>query len=524
MSVFETNPVFAEKQDLTTIVVFGASGDLAKKKTFPALFQLFKNNLLPKHTRVVGYARTVMEHQDFVKKASSFIKDSQEKIDEFFKICSYVNGSYSQSEDFVRLRLKIEQGEADMKTEKVFYTSEKDICGRIIKNKLRVYYMALPPSVFISVSEKIKENVYDANVINHLVIEKPFGLDRESCKYLIDNIGKNFTESEVFRTDHYLGKEMVKNIIVLRFANKFYESVWNKDHIDNIQITFKEPFGTEGRGGYFDQYGIIRDVVQNHLAQVLSILAMECPKSLDAEDIRDSKAEVLRHIPPVTLDETLLGQYVKSTDGTKPGYLDDETVSKDSNTPTYASMVMHVDTDRWRGVPFIIKAAKAVETAKVVVRIQFKDVSTNLFPNISRNELVIQISPKESIYLKTVVKEPGLSNKIIMSSLELEYRDVFTKNIIPDPYAALLLDVIGNDHSNFVREDELDEAWRIFTPLLNSIDQGKIKPLPYPYGSRGPEGGDKFNAKFGGYVPTNLDYYWSENNEPLKKNNPQNKL
>ncbi|PWA00421.1 hypothetical protein BB558_003529 [Smittium angustum] len=496
MSAFDQSPGLSETQEFTTIIVFGASGDLARKKTFPSLFQLFRSNLLPRRTRIVGYARTVMTHDQFYSKATSNIKGSSAEITEFMKLCSYISGSYNQNEDFLRLRKA---------PHKVDY-----VVGSKISRRLRVYYMALPPSAFLMVSEKIKTNVYDDKVDNHLVIEKPFGFDQETSRELNSHLSVYFKESEIFRTDHYLGKEMVKNIMVLRFANTFYEASWNNKFISNVQLTFREPFGTEGRGGYFDQFGIIRDVMQNHLLQVLSVLAMEPPKSLDAEHIRDRKTEVLKHIPPVVLEETLLGQYTKSTDGTKPGYLDDETVNPNSNTPTFAATVLHINNDRWRGVPFIMKAGKAVESAKVVIRIQFKDESNNLFPKLARNELVIQISPKENIYLKTVVKEPGLSSDIIMTDLDLSYIHRFSDVLIPDAYASLLLDVIGSDHSNFVREDELDEAWRIFTPILKRIDEGNVKPLPYAYGTRGPQGASDFHIKFGGYKPTGLAYDWSQ--------------
>ncbi|OMJ18572.1 Glucose-6-phosphate 1-dehydrogenase [Smittium culicis] len=503
MSTFESRTQVKESHSVTSIIVFGASGDLAHKKTFPALFELFKANLLPKNTLVYGYARSVMDRDIFVKKATSYIKAPEEQVAKFMESVVYVSGSYDKVEDFVRLREIVDAGE-----KRVQLSLVKSAETEAKKDRLRIYYMALPPSVFVSVSENIKRSVYDANAENHLVVEKPFGFDQESSRVLNDQISKDWSESEIFRTDHYLGKEMVKNIMVLRFANMFYEAVWDNKHISNVQITFREPFGTYGRGGYFDQFGIIRDVMQNHLIQVLSILAMEPPASLNAEDVRDRKTEVLKFISPITLEDTLLGQYTKSEDGKELGYLDDPTVSNDSNTPTFAEHVVRIDNDRWRGVPWILKAAKAVDVAKVVIRIQFKDIESSVFPKLARNELVIEISPTNKIYLKTIVKEPGLSSRLTLSDLNLSYSAVFDKNLIPDAYASLLLDVIGTDHSNFVRADELDEAWRIFTPLLKRIEEEKIKPLPYAYGSRGPEGESDFHIRFGGYKPTKLDYKW----------------
>ncbi|KAJ1863512.1 Glucose-6-phosphate 1-dehydrogenase [Coemansia sp. RSA 2703] len=488
----------AAKNDVpTTIVVFGASGDLAKKKTFPALFHLFDQDLLPKRTRIIGYARTHMTVEDFHKRATSHFNPQAEKstVDKFLDICEYVSGKYDVDEDFQKLRSEIDRLEQESNID----TS----CERI-----HVYYMALPPSVFVDVATQIKNNVYDENCTNRVVIEKPFGHDLDSSRQLSKDIGSLFEESEVFRIDHYLGKEMVKNIMTLRFANVFYEAVWDRHYISNIQITFKEPFGTEGRGGYFDQFGIIRDVMQNHLLQVLSIVAMNQPKSLSAEDIRDSKTEVLKRILPIQLEDTMLGQYVGTSDGSKPGYKDDDTVPKDSITPTFAQCVMHVDNDRWRGVPWVIKAGKALDEAKMLIRIQFKDMPNSLFPNLARNELVIQVSPKESVYIKTIVKEPGLSTNLAMSELDLTYKTRYHDIKIPDAYATLILDVLNGDHSNFVRSDELDEAWRIFTPLLHQIENDRVKPLPYAYGSKGPDGVYQFVENRVGYKRTGLEYHW----------------
>ncbi|KAJ1957310.1 Glucose-6-phosphate 1-dehydrogenase [Dipsacomyces acuminosporus] len=487
----------AKRDRPTTIVVFGASGDLAKKKTFPALFHLFERGLLPKRTTIIGYARTQMDIGDFRKRVVSHFKSDakQQCVADFLNICEYISGKYDVDADFQSLKAEIDKQEA-----KVGVSLQDE--------RVHVYYMALPPSVFVDVSTQIKHNVYDETCINRIVIEKPFGRDLDSSRELSQQIGALFKEHEVFRIDHYLGKEMVKNILALRFANVFYETVWNRHYISNIQITFKEPFGTEGRGGYFDEFGIIRDVMQNHLLQVLSIVAMNQPKSLNSEDIRDRKTEVLRRILPIQLEDTLLGQYVGTRDGTKPGYKDDDTVPKDSITPTYAQSVLHVDNDRWRGVPWVIKAGKALDEAKMLIRIQFKDMPNALFPNLARNELVMQVSPKEAVYIKTIVKEPGLSTKLAMSELDLSYNKRYQNVNIPDAYATLILDVLNGDHSNFVRSDELDEAWRIFTPLLHRIEKEKVVPLPYEYGSHGPEGVYSFVKDRAGYTRTGLEYHW----------------
>lgn len=276
---------------------------------------------------------------------------------------------------------------------------------------------------------------------------------------------------------------MVKNLLIIRFGNEFLGSNWNRNHIDSVQITFKEPFGTEGRGGYFDEFGIIRDVMQNHLLQILTLLAMERPISFSSEDIRDEKVRVLRGMTAIEPKNVIIGQYGKSLDGTRPAYKEDETVPKDSRCPTFCAMVAFIKNERWDGVPFIMKAGKALNEQKTEIRIQFKDVTSGIFKDIPRNELVIRIQPNESVYLKMNSKLPGLSMQTVVTELDLTYRRRFSDLKIPEAYESLILDAMKGDHSNFVRDDELDASWRIFSPLLHYLDQKKdIVPMEYPYG------------------------------------------
>jgi glucose-6-phosphate 1-dehydrogenase len=475
-------------KDNTVIIVLGASGDLAKKKTFPALFGLYQQGFLPRDVKIVGYARTKMDRDDFLKRLTSNIKNPDnddtlgKKINEFKDLSTYVAGDYEKGEAFDELEKHIDEIESR-------YQSKE--CNRI-------FYLALPPSVFIPVSKNLKEHCYSRAGINRIIVEKPFGKDLESARELLGSIKQYWTEDETFRIDHYLGKEMVKNLLVLRFANVAMGAAWDKNSISNVQITFKEPFGTEGRGGYFDEFGIIRDILQNHLMQVLSIVAMERPVSFSAEDIRDEKVKVLRCIPPIERDDVLLGQYV-GADG-KPGYLDDDTVPPNSVCPTFAATTLFIHNPRWEGVPFILKAGKALNEAKVEVRIQFKDVTQGIFKDIARNELVIRIQPSEAVYIKLNAKTPGLHTRAIPTEMDLTYKRRFTETKIPEAYVALILDALKGDHSNFVRHDELDYAWKIFTPILHWID-GKSgappKPVSYPYGSRGPKELGAFVEKYG---------------------------
>ncbi|KAH8999287.1 glucose-6-P dehydrogenase [Lactarius akahatsu] len=484
-----------ELRDDTIIIVFGASGDLAKKKTFPALFGLYRDGFLPNGVKIVGYARTKMDEAEFHKRSTSYIKDPDQsqapKIEEFKKLSSYVSGGYEDSASFENL-------EKHLKSIESAYQSK-------VTN--RVFYLALPPSVFLPVAENLKKHNY-ASGVNRIIVEKPFGKDLDSSRELLGALKQHWTEDETYRIDHYLGKEMVKNILILRFANVAFSAAWDNRSISNVQITFKEPFGTEGRGGYFDEFGIIRDILQNHLLQVLSVLTMEQPVSFAAEDVRDEKVKVLRSITPIAREDTLLGQYV-SANG-KPGYLDDDTVPPNSSCPTFAATTLWIHNPRWEGVPFILKAGKAMNEAKVEVRIQFKDVPPGLFGNISRNELVIRIQPSESVYLKMNAKVPGLYTRALPIEMDLTYKRRFSDSKIPEAYEALILDALKGDHSNFVRHDELDVAWKIFTPILHWID-GKEgpppRPVPYPYGSRGPKELDAFVNKFH-FTRSSTEYSW----------------
>lgn len=480
--------------DNTTIVVLGASGDLAKKKTYPALFGLYKLQKLPKDVHIVGYARTKMDEAEAHKRITSYIKanddETKAKLEEFKKLTSYVDGAYDQDEAFQNL-------------DKYIAKFESKFSGP----GNRLFYLALPPSVFIPVSQGLKKNAYGKG-INRIVVEKPFGKDTESYRELSGALKKEWSEDETYRIDHYLGKEMVKNLLVLRFANIALSSAWDKNSISNVQITFKEAIGTEGRGGYFDEFGIIRDILQNHLLQVLSVLTMERPVSFSAEDIRDEKVKVLRAIPPIAREDTLLGQYVAANG--KPGYLDDDTVPPHSVCPTFAATTLWIHNPRWEGVPFILKAGKALNEGKVEIRIQFKDVTQGIFTNIGRNELVIRIQPNEAVYLKLNNKTPGLHTKTIPIEMDLTYKRRFADQHIPEAYESLILDAINGDHSNFVRDDELDVAWKIFTPLLHWIEgrDGKApRPLPYPYGSRGPQELDRFVQKYG-FKRVGQEYTW----------------
>jgi glucose-6-phosphate 1-dehydrogenase len=371
-----------------TIVVVGASGDLAKKKTYPSLLNLYDDNLLPKDTVIWGYARSNMTDEELRDRIRPYLlkgeqSHSPEVVEKFLSICRYQGGkSYGDIHAYTQLAKEIRDHEQNHS-----FSYE---CAYSCKHSNRLFYFAIPPNVFAETGLAIKQTCMqeESKGWTRLIVEKPFGRDLESFEVLNKTLSEHFTEDHLYRIDHYLGKEMVQNLTVLRFSNIWLERVWNNNDVQCVILTFKEPFGTEGRGGYFDQYGIIRDILQNHLLQALTLLAMEAPTTVEGpgagKAIRDAKVAVLNAIPPIQLEDAVLGQY--------EGYADDPTIeNKDTNCPTFAMLRLWINTPRWHGVPFILKAGKALNERKAEMRIQFKDApaATFLFPGevCPRNEL-----------------------------------------------------------------------------------------------------------------------------------------
>jgi len=450
-----------------------------------------------------------MDKDEFIRRILPFIDVTapdfnQEVLDAFVTRCNYIHGPYDGDEGYYLLEKVI--GEKERESDE---DGKEEMAGNDTEQPhTRIFYLALPPSVFLQAASGIKKHLYLSTRSNRIVIEKPFGKDSESSAELSHALGKLYGESELYRIDHYLGKEMVKNLMVLRFGNLFFNELWNRHCVANVQIVFKEKIGVEGLGGYFDEYGIIRDVMQNHLLQMLAVVAMERPATLAAKDVRDEKVKVLRCIKPMDIDHIILGQYTKSIDGQHPGYTEDPTVPDESLTPTFAMSVMYVNNERWAGVPFILKSGKGLSEQKAEIRIQFKDVPGLLLnPEVARNELVIRVQPNEAVYLKMVVKRPGLDTDPILSDLDLSYATRYHGIRIPEAYESLILDVLREDHSNFVRADELEAAWRIFTPVLHRIEGERVVPIPYAFGSRGPDAADALSERLG-YKRHIMQYGW----------------
>ncbi|XP_066917929.1 glucose-6-phosphate 1-dehydrogenase-like [Clytia hemisphaerica] len=485
-SVPDLKTYVAQKKDVKCVVLLGASGDLAKKKIYPTLWELFKHDWLPAHTFFVGYARSKITVDEIRRRCEQYLKVSEaqkEKLEEFWKVNSYVAGGYDDPEGYKALNDHIRMKETTAKSD-------------------RIFYLALPPSVFIPVTQKLHDHCESQTGWTRIVIEKPFGKDSASSAVLSDHLSSIFKENQIYRIDHYLGKEMVQNLMVLRFANRLFTPLFNRDNIASVTITFKENIGTYGRGGYYDEFGVIRDIMQNHITQVLCLTAMEKPASKDADDIRNEKLKVLKCIKPLTMDDIVLGQYSGNPDGKgdeKFGYSDDATVPKGSKTPTFACAVVNIQNERWDGVPFILKCGKALNEKKGEIRIQFRDVPGDIFDGETvRNELVIRVQPKEAVYFKMMTKKPGMFINPLETELDLSYSARYKDVHMPDAYDRLLLDVFYGSQLNFVRSDELAEAWRIFTPILHEYEsKPEHQPIKYQFGSRGPKEADELARKHG---------------------------
>jgi glucose-6-phosphate 1-dehydrogenase len=332
------------------------------------------------------------------------------KQEEFLKRCFYTSGQYDAAESFQALSAEIAKHERGTKAH-------------------RLFYLSVPPSIFVAVAQNAAREAASVSGYTRVIVEKPFGRDLESSRALGKGLNECLSEEQIYRIDHYLGKELIENLTVLRFSNLLFQQCWNRQFIRNVQIIFSENFGTEGRGGYFDHYGIIRDIMQNHLLQVMALFAMEQPVSLEAEDIRNEKVKLLRSIRPISIDDVVIGQYKgHETNGKKyPSYLDDSTVPKGSLCPTFAAMAFFIDNARWDGVPFLMKAGKALDKRYAEIRIQFRHVPGNPYhaqgsSDQLTNELVIRIQPDEAIYMTINNKVPGLGLRLDRSNLDLQYK------------------------------------------------------------------------------------------------------
>lgn len=471
--------------EMLSIVVVGASGDLACKKIFPALFALYSQDLLPDNFAVFGFARTQMDAAAFREKITGNLtcryvpgESCAEKMRAFLERCYYVSGQYGSTDSVLDLYQRM-RGVED---------------GRQAN---RLYYLAIPPSVFMATAESLGNAGLvacgDSGPWSRVVVEKPFGRDRASSDELAGALKNIFDEAQIFRIDHYLGKEVIQNLLVLRFANAVFEPLWNRRHIAAVHIDWSENLSLKGRAGYFDRFGIIRDVMQNHLLEMLALLAMDEPESLNAAAVRHSKVALLKAVVPPDTDDMVIGQFTAGElDGkSEPAYLADKDVPDDSITPTYAAARLRIKNQRWEGVPFFVSAGKGLASRCSSIRICFRHTGKHIFDHAGfhsePNELVIRVQPDEGIHLSITTKTPGLAMKLGQRELDLSYGRAFKDSIIPDAYEGLLLDVLRGDRSLFISGEELAAAWDIFTPVLHKLEREQIKPQSYPFGGTPPE-------------------------------------
>uniref|UniRef100_A0A672QR38 glucose-6-phosphate dehydrogenase (NADP(+)) n=1 Tax=Sinocyclocheilus grahami TaxID=75366 RepID=A0A672QR38_SINGR len=464
------------QSDVHTFIIMGASVIFL----FASCRWLFRDGLLPEQTYFVGFARSDLTVDAIRAACMPYMKvaDSEaERLAAFFSRNSYISGKYVDESSFANLN-----------------THLLSLPGGAQANRL--FYLALPPSVYHDVTKNIKHQCMSTRGWNRIIVEKPFGRDLQSSEELTCHLSSLFTEDQIYRIDHYLGKEMVQNLMVLRFGNRIFGPIWNRDSVACVVLTFKEPFGTQGRGGYFDDCCYYYYCCCCYYYYCCCYYYYVC---MGKE--RLNWVKVLKCIEPVSVSDVVLGQYVGDPDGegeAKLGYLDDKTVPEGSTQATFATALLYVKNERWDGVPFILRCGKALNERKAEVRLQFTDVPGDIFSSqCRRNELVVRVQPNEAIYAKMMSKKPGVYFSPEETELDLTYHSRYRDVKLPDAYERLILDVFCGSQMHFVRSDELREAWRIFTPLLHQIEKQKTPPIKYKYGSRGPAEADEMVQKVG---------------------------
>ena len=458
-----------------TFIIFGASGDLTSRKLIPALYRLHHQRRLPSGTRIVGCARTNFSDEQW---RDSLRETTQQFVGAEFDVATwqefaagihYCPLDITDSADFQSLASQLDEFESG-------------------DGATRVYYLATSPKLYATAVHHLgAAGLADENCgPRRIVIEKPFGVDLQSARHLNGVVHGVFDESQVYRIDHYLGKETVQNLLVLRFGNAIFEPIWNRNYIDYVQITVAEEVAVGRRGGYYDKAGVLRDMFQNHLLQLMTITAMEAPVRYEANLVRDEKVKVLHGIRPFKTEDfataTIRGQY--------DGYRDEPGVPDNSETATFAAVKLWVDTWRWKDVPFYLRSGKAMSCRSTQIVVQFQNPPSQLFStassNLDANRLVVQIQPGEGIQLQLQSKVPDSEMKTRLTELDFRFDRAFA-GTLPDAYQRLLLDAVEGDASLFARSDEVELAWEIIDPVIQAWSSGNGPTLlPYPVGEWGP--------------------------------------
>jgi len=468
------------------IVIFGASGDLTKRKLIPALYQLYINHLLPDNFAILGTSRTSLTDQEFRVRISEFLPLSDESNSLFLNNIYYQTIDYELNDDYAKLKWRLD---------------ELRLKHNILANYL--FYLSTPPDLYDVIPEKLAfANLhFQTDGFKRIIIEKPFGNSLQSAKKLNISLLKNYEENQIYRIDHYLGKETVQNLMVTRFANGIFEPIWNRNFIGRVEITSAESLGVEGRGGYYDHSGAMRDMVQNHILQMVGLVAMEPPVVIDADAIRHEVLKVFQSLRPIKPEDipkqVIRGQYTASTikGATVPGYREEPGVDPASHTETYVAMKFFIDNWRWAGVPFFIRTGKKLPTRVTEIVIEFKPTPHHLFEKSAfhinqANQLIIRIQPDEGILLKFAMKEPGAGFKVNQVNMDFHYSDL-AEVLLPSAYERLLLDCLFGDATLYSRGDTVEAAWEFIQPILDSWSNEPAIPIyGYPAGTWGPHESD----------------------------------
>jgi glucose-6-phosphate 1-dehydrogenase len=476
------------------IVIFGASGDLAQRKLIPALYEMAREKLLNDHSYIVGFARSPMTDEQYRKESfDAVMKFARTKpVDEAVLKSVVERMHYFQGSDYGSAEAHQKLSETLTQLDEKYGNQEKN----------RLFYLSTPPNTFEPIITRLGERAKDPKTnppvrFKRLIIEKPFGTDLDSAKALNTLIHKYFDENQVFRIDHYLGKETVQNLMVMRFANSIFEPIWNYKYIDHVQITVSESLGVGSRGGYYDKSGALRDMVQNHIFQLMALVAMEPPAALDAISIRDEKTKVyksIRKLRPEQVDHfTVRGQYTAGEYAKQKteGYVKEKDVPADSRTETFAALKLFIDNWRWSGMPFYIRTGKFLEQKLSEVVVRFRSPPQTLFQKqcetpVYPNDLVVKIAPEEGISWRMNGKVPGGAVNIKPVALDFNYKTAF-KVEAPEAYERLIYDAMSGDQTLFIRGDEAEAAWAVIDPIEQGWRESKRPPETYGPGSWGPK-------------------------------------